>query len=406
MISCRSEYSVRSAPWGRPVDHQRRVESMTGERASEELKTRPRFTHLPILIFGSFLLTVVQLYAQDEWAVSSADSARLSSRTLAEMDSAIQKGEFKNVTSVLIARHGRLVHETYFDSDSKSVRNTRSLTKTITGMLIGIAIEKGYITGVDATVLPFFPDKQPFQNPDPRKDKLTVEDLLTMSSCLECDDDNSFSRGNEERMYLIEDWVKFALDLPVRAFPSWVTKPEASPHGRSFSYCTAGVVTLGAVLERSTKQKVEDFAATSLFRPLGIRNVVWQFTPTGLAMTGGGLSLESRDLLKLGQLYLNKGSWGGNQIISERWVKISTAPHAQIDDEKDYGYLWWLRSFKSEGKQHPAYYMTGNGGNKAVVFPDLEMVVVITTTNYNLRGAHELTDRLVTDFVLRAVTDK
>ena len=351
------------------------------------------------------LVSVVQLHGQNEWIVSSADAAGLSSRRFAEMDSAIQKGEFKNVTSVLIARHGRLVHEKYVDNAPNSVRNTRSLTKTITGILIGIAIDKGYLAGVDASVLPFFTDKLPVQNPDARKEKITVEDLLTMSSCLECDDDNSFSRGNEERMYLIEDWVKFALDLPVRAFPSWVPKPEASPYGRSFSYCTAGVVMLGGVLERSTKQKVEDFAATYLFQPLGIRNVEWQFTPMGLAMTGGGLSLKSRDLLKLGQLFLNRGRWNGDQIISERWVKISTAPHVQIDDEKEYGYLWWLRGFKSGEKKHSAYYMTGNGGNKAVVFPGLDMVVVITTTNYNLRGAHDLTDRLLTDFILPAITD-
>ncbi|HEX9656927.1 MAG TPA: serine hydrolase, partial [Bacteroidota bacterium] len=322
-----------------------------------------------------------------DWGIANAESVGLSANRLAQMDSAIRKGDFKNVTSVLVARHGKLIHESYFDNEPNGLRNTRSLTKTVTGMLIGIAIDKGLLSGVDANVFRFFQDKMPVQNPDPRKEKITVEDFLTMSSSLECDDNNSFSRGNEERMYLIEDWIKFTLDLPVKGFPAWVTKPKDSPYGRSFSYCTAGAVTLGGVLERATRMSVQTFAAKNLFDPLGISKVEWQFTPLDLAMTGGGLSLRSRDLLKLAQLYLNGGVWNGRQIITQQWVKVSTTPKAEIDDDTEYSYLWWLRSFKSGTKKYPTYYMTGNGGNKAMVFPDLDMVVVITATNYNVRGA-------------------
>jgi CubicO group peptidase (beta-lactamase class C family) len=180
----------------------------------------------------------------------------------------------------------------------------------------------------------------------------------------------------------------------------WAISLEYRIYGRSFSYCTAGAVTLGGVLERATKMPVPDFALKNLFAPLGIEKVMWQFTPTGMAMTGGGLGLRSRDLLKLGQLYANDGRWNGKRVVSAQWVTSSISPHAQVDDAVDYGYFWWLRSFKSGQRTFRSYLMQGNGGNKVAVFPDLKMVVVITTTNYNLKGAHELSDRLLTRFIL------
>ena len=340
----------------------------------------------------------------DGWSASTAASAGLSTSRLQAMETVIRSGEFKKIGSILIARHGKLVYENYFDgSDATALRNTRSATKSVTDMLVGIAIDKGLLSGVDAPILPFFPDKQPVQNPDPRKAKITVEDFLTMSSLLECDDWNDFSRGNEERMYVIEDWIQFTLDLPIKGFPSWVKKPKDAPYGRSFSYCTAGATTLGGVLERATKTPVPEFAMKNLFARLGIQKVDWNFSPLGLAQTGGGLGLQSRDLLKLGQLYLNGGVWKNFRIVSESWVKTSTQPHTRIDEQNEYGYFWWLKSFKFGEKSCAAFYMSGNGGNKVAVFPALDMVAVLTSTNYNTRGMHEQTDKLLTDYILASL---
>lgn len=363
------------------------------------------FRGVCIAVIWGLAFASPSIVAQDQptWPTASPSSVGMSGRSLADMDSAIWRGEFQRVTSVLVARHGRLVHEMYYDERPTELRNTRSATKTVTGMLIGIAIEQGLISAADAAVFPFFQDKLPVENPDPRKERITIEDLLTMSSCLECDDNNSFSRGNEERMYLLEDWIGFALDLPVKGYPAWVTKPEDSPYGRSFSYCTAGVVALGGVLERATKMRADRYAETHLFGPLGIKQTTWQFTPLGGAMTGGGLGLRSRDLLSLAQIYLDGGLWNGIRIVPEAWVKLSTTPKVQVSDDTAYGYLWWLRTFRRGERTHSAYYMSGNGGNKVMVFPALGMTVVITTTNYNVRGAHELTDRLVTEYILSGI---
>ncbi|HUL77211.1 MAG TPA: serine hydrolase, partial [Vicinamibacteria bacterium] len=322
---------------------------------------------------------------------------------LHEMESAIHGGQFKKITSVLVARHGTLAYELYGEGTSASdLMDTRSATKSVTGMLVGIAVDRGLL-GVDSRVLPFFADKQPIQNPDPRKDAITVEDLLTMSSILECDDWNEFSRGNEERMYVVEDWLRFALDLPVKGFPSWARKPADSPYGRSFSYCTAGAFVVGQVLARAARTPVEAFARENLFRPLGIDRVDWKLSPLGEAQTGGGLGLRSRDLLALAQLYANGGVWEGRRIVSEGWVRRSTDPHARIDEKTEYGYLWWRRRFGSGATAFDGYYMSGNGGNKVAVFPAADLVVAITSTNYNTRGMHEQTDRLLSDYVLAAV---
>jgi CubicO group peptidase (beta-lactamase class C family) len=339
-------------------------------------------------------------------AAAEPASVGVSPERLAQLEQSIRAGDFQHVTSVLVARDGKLVFERYFDAEGAlGLRNTRSATKTVTGMLVGIAIDRGLLSGADAKILDFFPDKQPLQNPDARKAQITVEDFLTMSSLLECDDENEYSRGNEERMYLVEDWVKFTLDLPIRGFPNWVDKPADSPYGRSWSYCTAGPTTLGPLLEHATKQSIVEFARQNLLAPLGIDGIKWQFQPLGAAMTGGGLNLKSRDLLKLGQLYLNGGTWNGRPVISADWVRRSISPHAHVREDTDYGYLWWLQTFRAGTRSFSCFAMYGTGGNKVYVFPKERLVVVVSTTNYRVQGAGSLTDKLLTEKILPSLLE-
>jgi CubicO group peptidase (beta-lactamase class C family) len=334
---------------------------------------------------------------------SSAETG-LSDVRLRALDAAIRSGEFKKIGSVLVARHGKLAYEGYFDGDAASLRDTRSATKSITDILIGIAINEHKLSGVDAKILALLPERaHNVQNPDPRKSAITVEDFLTMSSSLECDDWNDASRGNEERMYVLEDWAQFVLDLPIRGRMHVGEQVEAPPYGRYFSYCTGGVFTLSEVLDKATGQRTDRYAREKLFQPLGITDVEWVYSPMDVPQTGGGLRLTSRDLLKIAQLCLDGGAWQGKRIVSEAWVRTSTQPHARIDDTTEYGYLWWLKSFKSGEKSYPAFFMSGNGGNKVVAIPALDMAVVITSTNYNTRGMHEQTEKILTDYVLAAV---
>jgi CubicO group peptidase (beta-lactamase class C family) len=340
----------------------------------------------------------------NEWSASSPNSEGLSLAPLMAMEKAISAGEFKKIGSILVARHGKLVYEKYFDGDASTLRDTRSATKSITDLLIGIAIGEHKLSGVDARVLSLLPERaRKLQNPDPRKDKITVEDFLTMSSPLECDDWNDASRGNEERMYLVEDWAQFILNLPLRGRMHLGEQVEAPPYGRYFSYCTGGVFTLSEVLEKVTGTRTDRYAQEKLFGPLGITDAVWVYSPMNIPQTGGGLRLTSRELLKIAELYRAGGQWRGRRILGAAWVEASTRPHARIDEDTEYGYLWWLKAFKSGSKTYPAFYMSGNGGNKVAVFPGLDMAVVLTSTNFNTKGMHEQTDRLLSEYILRAV---
>jgi CubicO group peptidase (beta-lactamase class C family) len=339
-----------------------------------------------------------------DWATANPAEAGLSEVKLRAMSAAIRSDQFRKIGSVLIAHHGRLAYEDYVDGDVNTLRDTKSATKSITDVLVGIAIQEGKLRGVDAKVLGLLPEHaHRIQNPDPRKAAITVEDFLTMSSPLECDDWNDASRGNEERMYLIEDWTQFILDLPIRGQMRLGTQVERPPYGRSFSYCTGGVFVISEILERVTGMRADLYAQEKLFAPLGITNVEWVYSPQNIPQTGGGLRMTSRDLLKIGQLYLDGGRWQLRPVVRDSWVRDSTQPHARIDQETEYGYLWWLKSFKSADTSYPAFFMSGNGGNKVVVVPQLELVAVITSTNYNTHGMHEQTEKLFTDYILAAV---
>jgi CubicO group peptidase (beta-lactamase class C family) len=165
---------------------------------------------------------------------------------------------------------------------------------------------------------------------------------------------------------------------------------EGRPRAGSFSYCTAGVVLLGVAVARALGVRLSVFAARELFPAAGIDRFDWPTTPRCEDSAAGGLLLTSRGLLGLGSLYLQ----GGGGVVSESWVDVSTRPHAQIDAQT--GYLWWLRSFAGQR----SYYMSGMGGNRVHVFPELELVAVITTRSFDVPSAHELSDRLLVDEVL------
>jgi CubicO group peptidase (beta-lactamase class C family) len=193
--------------------------------------------------------------------------------------------DYGTITSVVVSQGGEILIEEYLAGDVSTLRNTRSCTKTVAGMLLGMAIDRGIVAGVKTPLQELLGEPAP---------PVMLRDLLTMSSCLDCNDWDDASPGNEELMYPQEDWLRFALRLPLR-------------RSTSFSYCTAGVVALGVALERALGEPLSNFAKRELFTPLGIESARWVYTPKGETSMAGGLELTSRSLLRLGELYRGAG---------------------------------------------------------------------------------------------------
>lgn len=309
---------------------------------------------------------------------------------------AIERGEAPKTTSVLVMRGDQLLYERYFGGTNEAtLQDTRSVTKSLTALVVGIAIDRHVLPGLGAPAFAYLPDLAPFASAGPLKDAITVEDLLTMSSALDCDDDDSHSPGNEEKMYPQPAWARWVVDLPVRAD----YQRDATGRG-PFHYCTAGVFLLGQIVQRAARQPIDQFEVAHLFAPLGITR--WEFarSDTGEVMTGGSLLLRSRDLAALARLVRDGGRSGATQVVPAAFVRAATTVHREALPGQNYGYLFWHRIYHAPCGQIEGWFMSGNGGNAVVIFPSLDAITVITRTNYSTGGMHRQTVKLIEDHIL------
>lgn len=327
------------------------------------------------------------------WTVSKAD---FNETKIESLNKKIAQNRFEAITSLVVIKEGELLLEEYFNGAKRdTLHNTRSVGKSFASTMMGVAINEGHIKSEDLTLNDFYTLKS-YDNYSEAKEKISLKSLLTMSSGFDGDDDDYDSPGNEENMYPKEDWVKFTLDLPL---------DTSREMGKDYVYFTAGVVVLGDVIHKSVPGGLVDYTHEKLFKPLGISNYRWQYTPQEVGNTAGGLQLRSLDYAKFGQLYKNKGKWGSQQIIPEKWVEKSFAKQVEQPNNEAgfYGYLFWNRVYTVNGKDYEVSYSTGNGGNKIFIFKDIPFVIVITAQAYNLPYAHLQVDTMMVDYILPAL---
>lgn len=313
-----------------------------------------------------------------------------------ELNRKIASNLYKQITSVVVIKDGKLLIEEYFNGATRETLNdTRSVGKSFASTMMGIAIDDGYIKSENQTLRDFY-DLTKFANYSTKKDSVTLKSLLTMSSGFNADDDDEKSPGNEENMYPTADWIKFTLDLPM---------DDKKEVGKKWNYFTAGVVVLGDVINKSVPEGLEKYADKKLFKPLGIRRYEWQYTPQKVPSTAGGLRMSALDFAKFGQLYKNGGKWNGKQIVPRGWVDKTFTKYINIpyDPTFFYGYLFWNITYTVNNKPYEAFYATGNGGNKIFVFKDQPLVVVITATAYGKPWAHSQVNKMMEREILPAI---
>lgn len=314
----------------------------------------------------------------DGWNVSSLINEGMDSIMYNKViDKLVNDKNYKRMHSLLIIKNEKLVAEDYFyEFDVNKPHDLRSANKTITSILMGIAIDHGFIKDVDVKVYDLFPEYQSIIEWGDNKHLLTIKHLLTMNTGLDCNDWDESSVGKEDKLYITDDWIKAFLELPFK---------EKS--GTQFSYCTFGEIMARTIIVKATGMSLQDFAEKYLLGPLNITNYEWTMTMPNREDIGIRVSLIPRDFAKLGQLYLNDGLWHGEQIVSINWVKTSVIGHTTTTEKRlgypKYGFLWWKNYFDVEGRRIEGYQAQGNGGQMVFVFPDFDMIVVFTAGNYS-----------------------
>jgi CubicO group peptidase (beta-lactamase class C family) len=380
-------------------------------------------------IFPLLVATTVVAQRQagsGDWPAATPASVGLDAKVLTAFDADIAGGTFGYVDSLLVVRHGKAVLDRTYPRDYDRIygeeagragplnahdptgpfnyfnpwwhpfyrrghlHSLQSVTKTITSVIIGVATTRGDFPAVDTPILSFF-DERTVSNVDDRKRRVTIRHLLTMTGGFDWNESLPYTDPENAgtQMEASPDWVQFTINRRMAREP-----------GTTFNYSSGESALLAHVFRAATGRDIEEYAATHLFAPLGIREFFWKRGPSGLADTEGGLYLDPHDLARIMQLYLKAGLWQGRRLVSEDWVKASVRP--AVDSNRrgvKYGYKWWLYPY-GEKDGRLAWCGAGFGGQFPIIFPDLDMVVVLT--GWNILGGG-ITTRIAIERILAAV---
>src|SRR5437016_3739143 len=334
-------------------------------------------------------------------AKGKPSSVGLDEKILAEWDGDLASGRYSLVDSFAVFRCGTSVYErtyshdygqiygkeaktrgplnahltgpyNYFDPawhpyyHGTDLHSMQSVSKTVTSVILGIAITRGdFKAGLDTPLLKYF-DVAKVKNVDDRKRRITLRHVLTMTTGLDWNEEVAYDdpKNDASLMEAADDWVQYVIDRPMAQEP-----------GKVFNYSSGVSELLARIFEKETGQDIEQYGARYLFAPLGIE-YFWKRTPLGMVDTEGGLFLKNSDLAKIGSLYLYGGVWDGKQIVSKEWVRQSLAPSTDAEEGFKYGFKWWL--LPRTDRSAYVWMARGFGGQRLMVFLEEDMIVVFT----------------------------
>jgi len=296
---------------------------------------------------------------QDGWELSTPEQEGFNRDALNHVYERFYSEDlYPTIHSLLVVRNGKLVAEAYCrdKKDRDRYHSIQSATKSMTSLLVGIAIDQGYIDSVNQTVYHFIPE---YFDADLRKREMTIHHVLTMETGLDFDNDKHtaefFNSKGSSLEYVLHKNLIF---LP----------------GTDWYYGDGNPQLLSGIIQQTTGKSEEQFARENLFSPLGISNYLWEKHADGLTFGAIGLWLTPRDMAKIGRLMAQNGIWDGHQIVSEEWISVSTRSQTT---HQNYGYYWY------PWEELDAFYASGHGGQLIYVIPDRQLVVVITADSYS-----------------------
>ena len=387
---------------------------------------RPRYVFivvsvlaLSLLLYGVYTVNQggysyrVPEETDDGWETASLADLGMDEAPLIEMMSDLSNRNDNHIQSVVIIKDGKLVFEEYFsgedidltsginfahkDFDRDTLHCQASATKSVTSILLGIAIDQGLVQGVEEKMLSFYPEHSDLN--DTEKGEITLQHMLSMSSGIPWDESYPYTdpRNNLNQQFYSEDPIRYLLEQPLTA-----------PPGTQFMYNSGTTNVLGDVVRISSGQTLVEFADQQLFTPLGITYFDWVGFPLAphIAVASSTLYLRPRDMAKIGQLYLQGGVWNGDRIVSQEWVAESTGESIQVPPSEDplpgfvdgYGYQWWRGTFANGDTA--TYFAAGWGGQFIFVLPELDMVIVFTGGHFE--GGYQGFYGLINDHILAA----
>ena len=363
-----------------------------------------------LAIVGTALVSLSQEPAQagpaEAWQTIPLAEAGFADDLGARLDAAVADGKLAGLHAVLVVRRGKLALERYYNGEDERwgdplgrvvfgpevKHDLRSVSKSVVGLLYGIALDKGQVPALDQPLVDHFP-AYPDLAADPERRRITVAHALTMTMGLEWSEDLPYSdpRNSESAMELAPDRYRYVLGRPIVSAP-----------GERWVYSGGATALLARLIVQGSGQPLLDYARETLFAPLGITDAEWVAGRDGEAAAASGLRLRPRDLARLGQVVLDRGRWGERQVVPADWLAESFEARAEVGGGLEYGYQWWLGRLRAAGARWVAGF--GNGGQRLAIFPGFDLAVVVMAGRYNQAEAWKLPVSVLVDYVFPALS--